>query len=256
MNRIRIFVISFAILIIFIPGTAFADTFLASSTVTYTATREFNYAGPIGAMDFDINMTLQCETTYINTTDGALPPTSACHLNVTPSSASLTADYHFNRPSKDGSKTVPLSLNELSGLLGDSPPIPIPIGDPPVGTITVVLHGRLMAQNLTVTPQGSANPTSLSWSNWTPQDTVIAANSSPVTLQMDTAYELSFTITVSILPFPDVTRDSPSKQYSGNPSPTFVVAEFPSFLVLPLFTVTTLLAVIVYRRKRLYPRVR
>jgi len=39
-------------------------------------------------------------------------------------------------------------------------------------------------------------------------------------------------------------------EYEHTTREIVIVPEFPSFLILPLFIITTLLAVIVYRRKR------
>lgn len=230
-------------------GRAFADVSLASTDVSYTAFRPVSYIGPFGQIDFDVNVTLQCITTYSNTTDGFLPPSSTCHLNVTPKSGTLSVVYHIHRPILGdiyGSKSIPLPLGGQE-LLGDSPPIPIPFE---YGTITIVIHGHLSA-NLSV-ENGSVNPSSLEWLSWGTEDAVVSASVNRTTLTLDTAYNVYVTVSVSVSGFNVASRDSDPRQFSGSPSPAFVVPEYPSFIVLPLFLAVTLVTVIVYGRKKIH----
>jgi len=251
MNKKVVFFVSLFLFLSYLGvRTAFAYVLLTSENVSYTALVNVSHSGGLGQISFDVTVALECSVAYNCSTDGVFPPSSNCHLNVTPNSATLSIDYHIERPigsDLDGSESIPLPVEELSGLLGDSPPIEIPIDS--VGTITIIIHGKLLGENITVTPQGSAAPTSLEWLTWAPEDTVVSATVSPVTLKIDTAYEVSFTVTVEILGFDVASKDSTLRQFAGNPSPTFVIPEFPSLLILPSFMIITLLAVIVYRRK-------
>lgn len=231
--------------------TALADVSLASTDVSYTASRSVSYAGAFNEISFEVNATLQCATTYSCSPSGVPPSSSTCHLSVTPNSALLTIDYHIKRylqSDLNGTKPIQLSIEQLSGLVGNSPsPIVIPVDS--AGTIAIVIHGKLIGQNLTVTPQGSANPNAVQWLDWTTQDTVISSANSRVTLEMDTAYEVSFAVTVLIPPFAEVSQDSLLQQCSGNVPPTFVIPEFPSLIMLTIFMLATLLAVTVYKRR-------
>ena len=228
-------------------GRAFADVSLALTDVSYTASRNVSYTGPLGQVSFDVNVTLQCITTYSTTTDGVLPPSSTCRLNVAPKSGNLTVDYHIVRPIRadiDGSKSIPLPQGGRE-LLGDSPPIPIPIDS--YGTITIVIHGRLSA-SLSV-ENGSVNPNPLEWSSWGTNDTVVSASMNKVTLTLNTTYNVYVTVSVSISGFNVASKDSDPRQFSGSPSPTFVVPEYPEFIILPLFLAAILLIAIVHKRK-------
>lgn len=231
-------------------GRAFADVSLASTDVSYTASRRVSHTGSLGQIDFDVNATVQCNTNYSCSTDGVLPPSSTCHLNVAPKSGTLTVVYHIHRPilrDIDGSKSIPLPLGGQE-LLGDSPPIAIPIDS--YGTITIVIHGRLSA-SLSV-ENGSVNPNSLEWSRWGTNDTVVSSSMNKVTLTLDTVYKIYFTVSVSISGFDVARRDSDPGQFSGSPSPAFVVSEYPSFIVPPLFLAVTLVTVIIYGRKKIH----
>jgi parallel beta-helix repeat protein len=79
------------------------------------------------------------------------------------------------------------------------------------------------------------------------------------TAMMNGTYHVSLNgteIPYTLLPCSDVNTSYLYFNYTHSTKKVIIIPEFPSFLVLPLFTVTILLAVIVYRRKRLYPRVR
>lgn len=221
--------------------TAIADVSLASPDVSYKVSYPVSHTGSLGQISFDVNATLECITTYNCSVDGVLPPSSTCHLNVTPKYGTLTVIYHIHRPIQadiDGSKSVALPQGGQE-LLGDSPPITYLIDS--IGNITIIIHGHLSG-NVSVNT-GSVNPTSLEWSTWTPQDTVVSASVNTVTLTLQTAYKVSFTVTVSILGFDVASEDSTLKTAPGNPFSEFVVPEFPSLIILPLFVITTLLAV-------------
>ena len=149
------FVLALA-LIILASSLCIKETFAGVSVnVSYTASRNVDYTGSLTQISFSITATLNCEVTYNSVIEG-----STCHLNATPSSAQLKIDYHITRrilTDIDGTNTTQLPPQLLSGLIGDSPPILIPIANG-AGTITIIIHGKLIGQNLAVTPQGSANP--------------------------------------------------------------------------------------------------
>jgi hypothetical protein len=253
-NKILI-VTSLVILLSFmLVKTALADMSSASSAVSYSAFQSVSYTGPIAQMSFAVNVTLDCGVAYSCLAEGSLPPSSPCHLNVTPSYAQLTIDYHVERyqePNLDGIKQLTLSIGQLSGLVGDSQPFNFSIDS--AGNITIIIRGTLIAQNLTVTPQGSANPNTVQWSTWTPQDTLVSSINSSATLKMDTKYAVSFSVLVSMVGFTSIRTDSTVEQFLGNVSPAFVIPEFPSTLIITLFMIATLLTVIAHRRKRTSP---
>lgn len=205
-------------------STALADE---SFKVSYTGSRSVSYTDPFGPGSFDVTVTLELEVVYICSADGSLPGASTCHLNVAPDSATLTIDYDINPPigpGLDGSKSIPLPQGGEE-LLGDSPPIIIPIDSV---DITIVVHGSLLA-DLT-TDVGSANPSSLEWSTWEPQEIVVSADAENVTLTMDTEYSVSVTVTVSVGGFEPPSKTTPVKQFPGNPLGEFVIPEFPTFI--------------------------
>ena len=205
------------ILVTSVINVAHADE---SLTVSYEVSRDVNYAGPLG-WSWDVTVTLECEAIYSCSVDEAQPGTSTCHLNVAPHSGTLTIDYDIRRsvlPPSIDSKSIPLPQGGQE-LLGDSPPISIPIDE--LGTITIVIHGQLSGD--LSADIGSANPTSLEWSTWETKDTVVSADAETVLLTMDTKYSVSFTVTVSVLTFDVVSKDIPLEQVSGNPSADFAV---------------------------------
>jgi hypothetical protein len=70
-----------------------------------------------------------------------------------------------------------------------------------------------------------------------------------VTLTLNTTYNVYVTVSVSVSGFNVASRDSDPRQFSGSPSPTFVVPEYPEFIILPLFLAALLLIAIVHKRK-------
>lgn len=231
--------------------TTFAKVSLASVAISYTASEGVSHYGPIVQMSYSVNATLDCAVAYSCLTEGSLPQSLLCHLNVTPNYAQLTVDYHIERylkPNLDGFKQVQLSIGQLSGLIGASSPINIPIGSD--GNISITIQGTILGQNLTVTPQGSADPNSVQWSAWTPQDTLVSSINSQATLKIDTEYQVSFIVVVYMVGFESVRTDSALGRFLGNTSPAFAIPEFQSALIVPLFIAVTLLASTVYTRKR------
>jgi hypothetical protein len=252
MKRKQVIVIGLvALLSLLCVKTAVANVSLASAGVAYTAFESVSYLGPLVQISYDVNATLECTVTYSCTTDGSLPPSSTCHLNVTPTSAQLTLRYNIVRhllPNLNGTKQLTLSISQLSGIIGASSPINVPIGTD--GNVTITIQGTLLGQNLTATPQGSANPNSVQWSAWTPQDTLLSSVNSQATLDMDTVYQVSFIVVVYMVGFDSVRTDSSVGQFAGNTSPSFLIPELPSTLITPVFMAITLLTAAFYARRR------
>jgi len=72
------------------------------------------------------------------------------------------------------------------------------------------------------------------------------------TALMNTTYKVfvnSTEISYSLLPFSNETHSYLYFNYTHSTQEVIIIPEFPSFLILPLFMIATLLAVIVYRRK-------
>jgi len=216
-----------------------------ANQVTYIAKQNLIQAGSFTQIGFDINVTLTTHVVYTNLNS---QPSSACLINATLTDASLTTDYHISVPLMqdiDGSNVTQIPPQLLSSLLGSSQPIPIL--DKGV-RITLVLHRKLVANNITVLPQGSATPTNIQWVSWTPNEVNITSNGSIVTMQMDTAYEFSVTTTVSVLMFDVLTKDSSLKQFSGIPTPIFqatLPTATPSPTDAPIIPELTPLALVV-----------
>jgi hypothetical protein len=211
---------------------------VAQVDVAYSASHNFIDSGTL--LSYNINATLDCVVAYDNVVDY-----STCHINATPTSGLLTVKYHIVsplNPTLDGTKTIPLSAEQLSGLVNDSQPFNVPIPpppDPPIGTATIDFHGKLIAENITVTPQGSANPNKIEWLNWKQQNTIISSTSSKVTLKLDTEYENSANVTVSILGIPVAIKEpTPLTQFAGKPSISFTISLKASPTPTPTVTQT------------------
>jgi len=230
--------------------TAFGDIPLEPINVSYAISSTVNYDGSNGMIDFDVNVTLECEITYNCSVEGQIqPPTetkpATCYLGVSPYSGTLTVDYHIDRPfmsDLDGKRSIPLPQGGQE-LLGDSPPIEIPIDS--VGTLVIIVHGHLLGD----VSIASTLHISLEWSTWETHEFDVLCNTPTALLTMETAYNVYFTVTVSLVGFDVASKDSTAKQVSGNPSVEFVIPEFPTMLILPLFMIATLLTVIIYRIK-------
>jgi hypothetical protein len=203
------------------------------------------YDGPVGTIDLKMNVTIECEVNYTYLVDGEIPGSANCYLGTSPHSGTLTIDYHIEHPvllSLIGHTSIPLPSHGEE-LLNDSKSITIPLDSN--GTIEVVIHGKLLG-NLTVDSDSRAE-TTLEWSDWDIKNISIITNA-PSELLANTEFIASFTLITSITGSDPVTIDSSQKQVLGNPY-EFVVPEFSSFLVLSFFTMATLLAIIVYRKK-------
>jgi len=247
---LSIFVLLYALSI----RTAFGDMPLESTRVSYVVSSSVSYNGPLEQISFDVDVTLQCETTYNGSVYGEFPSPNEhepaiCHLEVAPYSGILTVDYHIDRPALPdlgGSKSIPLPLRGQY-ILGDSPSIiiPITVDTTPVGTIIIVIHGHLFGD----ISLNSTHHVSLEWSTWETQELTILSNAPTVLLTMGTTYKVYFTVTVSVGTFDVVTVDSPTKDISGDPSIEYVIPEFPS-LIAWLSVIGILTAMILLGSKR------
>ncbi len=256
MSRNLIFILNLFVLLSTLSiKTAFGEMVsLGPTHVSYTVFNSVSYDGPVGQISFDVNVTLECETIYNGSVYGEIPPPSetepaTCLIDVAPYSGTLTTDYHINRPTQpdlDGSKSIPLPLGGQE-LLGGSPPISIPIvvDTIPIGTITIVIHGYLFG-HLSL---NSTFYTLLEWSTWETKEFNITSNAPIVLLTLETRYGVAFTVTVSVNSFDVVSVDSPMEEVEGSPSVEYVIPEFPSDLILPLFIIVSLIAVILRKRK-------
>lgn len=148
----------------------------------------------------------------------------------------------------DGFQSIPLPFGGQE-LLDDSLPIIIPIPlppEPPVGTITIVIHGHLFGE-LNPVP-GTADPTSLEWSTWGSEDTVIMAEVETVDLTMETAYNVYFTVTVSVGTFPLANKDThPAAEFPGDPPVIFVIPEFLSQMFFIMSIIATIFIIVIHK---------
>jgi len=230
-------------------NVAFANE---SLEVSYTASRNVSYTALIGPGSFDVTVTLVLEAIYTSSVDGTLPGASTCHMNVAPYSGTLTVGYHIKPPigpDLDGSKSIPLPQGGQE-LLGDSPPIIIPIDS--TVDVTILIHGCLLADF--TTNVGSINPHSLQWSTWETQDTLVSASTKNVLLTMETKYSVSFTVTLTVGSFEFPSQNIPVEQFPGDPSAKFVIPEFPT-LIAWIAVIMVPSSVALFASKKIRPKV-
>jgi hypothetical protein len=118
----------------------------------------------------------------------------------------------------------------------------------PIVTMTITVHGRMIG-DLT-TDYGSADPSQLTWSAWGTNATTVSASVGSVTLNMSTTYRAYITVAFTMPGWNSPSRNSDSFECIGVPSVGYVIPEFPSFIIVPLFMSTTLLAIVLHKRKR------
>jgi len=228
---------------------AFADE---SLEVSYTASRSISYTAPIGPGSFDVTVTLVLKVIYTCSVDGVLPGASTCHVNVAPYSGTLAVEYHIESPigpNLDGSESIPL-LQGGRELLGDSPPIIIPVDS--TADIAILIHGCLLADFST--NAGSINPQSLQWSTWETQDTVVSASTENVLLTMETEYSVSFTVTVTVGSFEFPSQNIPVERFPGDPRASFAIPEFPT-LIAWVVVIVVPSSVALFAFKKIRPKV-
>jgi hypothetical protein len=200
--------------------------------------------------DIDASVTLDCSAVF-NCSDGTVLPNNSTKYSITakPGSGTLTVNYTVNRPllKKSGSPSVPINP---TWLLGDSPPITV--YDDGTIKITVIIHGHLNGQ-VTAIGNGSATPSSVTWSTWETINITVSANANAqngqtIQIQTATKYVAYFTVNIELIGIEAFTKDSPTKEVSGSPSfysSIFVVPEFSmwhqlllTFLALLIITIT------------------
>jgi hypothetical protein len=175
---------------------------------------------------------------------------------VKPGSGTLAVNYTVDRPllKRSGSRSVPINPTRL---LGDSPPIPV--YDDGTINITVIIHGHLKGQ-VTVIGNGSATPSSVTWSTWETVDITVSANANAqngqiIQVQTATKYVVYFTVKVELIGIEAFTRDSPAKEVSGSPAIQSNISVIPEFSTWSMFLLTFLvLSIIIVLARRKTPR--
>jgi hypothetical protein len=205
--------------------------------------------------DIDAFVTLGCSAVF-NSSDGMVLPNNSMKYSIAakPGSGTLTVNYTVDRPllKKSGSPSVSINSTRL---LGDSPPITV--YDDGIIKITVIIHGHLNGQ-VTAVGNGSATPSSVTWSTWETIDITVSANANAQngqTIQVQTAtkYVVYFTVKVELIGIEAFTRDSPTKEVSGSPtvqSEILVVPEFPTWPLLTLTLLIVSIGIILANKRR------
>lgn len=211
--------------------------------------------------DIDVSVTAVGSVKF-TCSDGTVLPSNSTEYSISAvaDSATLSVNYDIDRPliHKSGSRSK--SLTHPEWLLGDSPPISINIPDTPI-TITVIIHGHLTG-HVTVFGNGSATPLDITWSTWktinlTVSATASAQNGQILEIETATEYVVYFTVKVEIGLIDLFERNSPSKGVSGTPiiqSSIEVIPDFPSFVWLLVFLLTTMVGVLINRKRYRFSR--
>jgi hypothetical protein len=204
--------------------------------------------------DINASVTLDCSAVF-NSSGGTILPNNSTKYSITakPGSGTLTVNYTVDRPllKKSGSPSVPINP---TWLLGDSPPITV--YDDGIIKITVIIHGHLNGQ-VTAIGNGSATPSSITWSTWETIDVTVSANANAqngqtIQIQTATQYVAYFTVKVELVGIDAFTRDSPTKEVSGScpiQSDILVIPEFSTWSML-LLTILVLSMIIVLARRK------
>jgi len=187
----------------------------SETTVSYNVATDDIFPELTG---IDAYVTLDCSAVF-NSSDGTILLNNSTKYLITakPGSGTLTVNYEVNRPllKKSGSPSVPINA---TWLLGDSPPITV--YDDGTVKITVIIHGHLNGQVITV-GNGSATPSSVTWSNWETKDITLSANANAqngqtIQIQTATKYVVYFTVKVELIGIQSFTQDSPTKEVLGS----------------------------------------
>jgi len=248
MSKKRIlFVFAMLLLSLAVPaGRAFSET-----TVSYYVATDDVFPA---LTDINASVTFDCSAVF-NSSDGAVLPNNSMNYSIAakPGSGTLTVNYTVDRPllKRSGSPSVPINP---TWLLGDSPPITV--YDDGTIKITVVIHGHLNGQ-VTAAGNGSATPSSVTWSTWETIDITVSANANAQngqTIQMQTAtkYVVYFTVKVELIGIEAFTQDSPTEEVSGSPavqSEILVVPEFSAWALLLLTFLTLSIVITIVNRK-------
>jgi len=203
--------------------------------------------------DIDVSVTLACSAVF-NSSDGAVLPTNSTNylITVKPGSGTLTVNYTVDRPllKRSGSRSVPINPTRL---LGDSPPIPV--YDDGTINIYVIIHGHLKGE-VTAIGNGSATPSSVTWSTWETVDITVSANANAqngqiIPVQTATKYVAYFTVKVELMGIGIFTQDSPTKEASGSPTVQNSILVVPEFSTWQMLLLTLLaLSIVIIRSSR------
>jgi hypothetical protein len=230
-------------------------TALASSEtiVSYHVTTEDVFPS-LG--DIDASVTLDCSAVF-NCSDGTVLPSNSMNYSITgqPGSGALTVNYKVDRPLLKRSGSPSVSINP-TWLLGDSPPVTV--YNDGIVKITVIFHGRIDGQ-VSAAGNGSATPSSITWSTWGRTDIIVSANASAlngqvIQIQTATKYVAYFTVTVELVGIESLTRDSQTKEVWGSPivqNNVLVVPEFPAWqLILFMFLILSIVITTSQRKQK------
>lgn len=189
--------------------------------VSYTATNRVDYADDYGTVVFNVSITLEFNATF-----DYLQENTICHINASEGNKNVSLDYHVKvlMTETSGSYTLPIPQ-----VLGDSPDIPIPLGQSGMA-MNISVHGHILG---TAT---SANPSLLTWTAWGVQDTDLI--DSPTEITLNTSYSFYLTVKFTALGFGLFTQNSTDKEVQGVPTVVFIVPEYSAILV-SLFIATT-----------------
>lgn len=197
----------------------------------------------------DLNLTVLIEFRLLLTfSDGEIYPntTHLCEINIAPQYVNLTTSLDADLGMiKFTGATNTVSLSH-SYLLGDSPSIPISYGSI---TVTVWIHGSFTSslgiQNCSV------NPMNLIWMSWGVKNVNISTSAEPFqTLPADVQLNYSAGFDVQVEGLISGYGETPSiGDQKAITNSIDVIPEFPSHIILPLFLLSTLLAVMTYKKK-------
>lgn len=228
-------------------NTARGNVSAASTNVSYIASRTASYTGHPGR-SWTVTATLEFDALYECSWEGDLPSVCNCTLSANPNGGTFTVSWDIHRPilpdSSGSTGPLPLPVEGLN-LLGD---YSLPIVPIDIGSIEIVLHGHMIGD---LSPShGLVNPPSIEWSTWGSQETELTSSAESVVVELETRYSVYATVAVYVANILPVSIDSSRREFPGNEILECVIPEFPSVMILPIFMVITLLAAVVYRRKR------
>jgi len=246
--------IVFGFVLLLLCFTVATGTASSETTVSYHVTTNDVFPA---LTDINASVTLDCSAVF-NSSDGTILPNNSTNYLITakPGSGTLTVNYTVDRPllKKSGSPSVPINS---TWLLGDSPPITV--YDDGIIKITVIVHGHLNGQ-VTAVGNGSAAPSSITWSTWetkeiTVSTTANAQNGQTIQINTTTEYVVYFTVKVELIGIEAFTQDSPTEEVSGSPpiqSDILVIPEFSAWSMLLLtFLILSIIIVLASRRFRI-----
>lgn len=141
--------------------------------------------------------------------------------------------------------------------LGDSPPVPV--YNDGVVKITVIIHGYVKGIASTI-GNGSAIPSSVTWSKWNTQNITVSANAiaqngQTIGMQVATGYVTYFTVNIELMGITAYSTDSPTKEATGSPSVQSEILVVPEFITGQQLLLTFLmLAIIIIVIKQRFSR--